>query len=64
MVPQTMKGMEGMVISGQAFTIATGNMVMGTTIGRIMLRKTTALTIAIGPVSNRMDIIGTTVGMV
>ena len=52
MVPPTMKGMEGMIISGWAFTIATGNMVIATTIGRIMPRRTTALTIAIRPVSN------------
>ena len=63
MVPPTMKGMEGMVIRGQVFTVATGNMVMATTIGRIMPRRTAVVTITIGPVSNGMDI-NRTVGMV
>ena len=58
-----MKEMEGMVIGGWAYTIATGNMVMAMAIGRIMTRRTTALPITIRPVSNRMDIIRT-VGMV
>ena len=53
------KGMEGMVISGWAFTIAICNMVMAITIHRIMPRQTTAMATNIGPILNEMDTIGT-----
>ena len=60
--PPIMKGMADTVTSRWASTMAIGNMVAATTIGRIMSRRTAALIITIRPVSNGMDIIGT-VGM-
>ena len=59
MVPPIMKGMEGMVISGWAFTVAIDNTVMAITIDRIMPRRTAALTITIRPTLNEMDTSGT-----
>ena len=56
MVPTITKGMEGMVVSEWAFTIAIGNMVLAITTDRIMPRRTTASTITIGPILNEMDI--------
>ena len=63
MVLPITKGVEGMVRSRQAFTIATGNMVMVITTDRIIPRRTAALLTANGPISNEMGINGT-VGIV
>ena len=64
MVPLIVKGIVGMVISRLASTMAIGKMVKATTIGKVMPRRTAALTITIGPVSYRMEDIIETIGTV